>query len=371
MAQITGRSVRDEASQPTLCAVQWVRTKRAKWLGHILRENELSLVKTAVLTSFARGEVGTLMDEAPPHRSISHLCAIASKRDGAWEDWCKTLQRTICPDKYDGLADPEIRRSLRRGPRRTYDPVPPVITVPPPRCYPDRGAVPRATSSGSRNQRWDAIFAEALAEVQDRDTYDPTKPTDLYTDGSCTDNGRPFAAAGWGVHVHNSDQLSEYFGALPGQVQTNNRAELAAVEAALQLAWASTHSHCRVLADCGLACMGIANTSDEWAWRSALGLKGWLHRWERNGWHSASGGRVRHADIWQHIIRWLRLFEGDPNRRVEVLHVKAHAGTHGNERADKLAAEGSALRFQLMEDAAPQNWFQNALEKYWGNRAPS
>ena len=111
LAQITRRSVRQEASQPTLCAVQWARVKRAKWLGHILREDEMSLVKKAILRSHARGDLGTLMDEAPPHRSIAHLTALASKRDGCWEDWCAMLARK------------EWRRVPQRGTR-----VPPTIT---------------------------------------------------------------------------------------------------------------------------------------------------------------------------------------------------------------------------------------------------
>ena len=73
----------------------------------------------------------------------------------------------------------------------------------------------------------------------------------------------PFAAAGWGVCVHNSDKLGEFYGALPGQMQTNNRAELVVVEAALQLAWNSEHVDCRVLADCNLACLAIDNNTKE------------------------------------------------------------------------------------------------------------
>ena len=42
-----------------LCVVQWTRVKRVKWLGHIIRESELSLVRQAVLTSHARGDLGT------------------------------------------------------------------------------------------------------------------------------------------------------------------------------------------------------------------------------------------------------------------------------------------------------------------------
>ena len=50
------------------------------------------------------------------------------------------------------------------------------------------------------------------------------------------------------------------------------------------------------------------------------------------------------------------------------MHVKAHDGEKGNERADELAKEGSQLRFKLMELAAPEGWFQRALGEYWGNR---
>ena len=108
LSQMTGRSARDEARQPTLCAVQWARFHRAKWLGHIMREDELSLVKAAVISSYGRGVEGTLMDEAPPHRSIPHLCALASKADGFWEGWCAQLDLTICPDKYEGLLMPQV-----------------------------------------------------------------------------------------------------------------------------------------------------------------------------------------------------------------------------------------------------------------------
>ena len=139
--------------------------------------------------------------------------------------------------------------------------------------------------------------------------------------------------------MHNSGSLGEFYGALPGVMQSNNRAELTAVEAALQLAWNSDHRTCCVRADCNLACLAIDNTTDEWSWRSALGVKGWLARWEKNGWRSATGGRVSHSDIWRRILRWLRLFRDSPDRSVAISHVKAHEGTEGNERADVLASD--------------------------------
>ena len=78
--------------------------------------------------------------------------------------------------------------------------------------------------------------------------------------------------------MHNSDTLGEFYGALPGDIQTNNGAELAAVEAALQLAWNSQHRDCIFRADCNLACMAIDNTSEEWSWRHTLGMSDWMSR---------------------------------------------------------------------------------------------
>ena len=127
-----------------------------------------------------------------------------------------------------------MRQSLRRGRRRRYDPVPPTVIVPPPEAVPDTTAAPSGPANQpTLSQRWDAVFAEALAEVNDRPIQDPLAPADFFTDGSCNDNGMPWAAAGWGVCVENSVELGEFFGAVPGQIQTNNRAELTAVEAAL------------------------------------------------------------------------------------------------------------------------------------------
>ena len=66
------------------------------------------------------------------------------------------------------------------------------------------------------------------------------------------------------------------------------------------------------------------------------GVTGWIAGWKRNGWKTADRKPVKNIDLWQqldtlvagHDIRW---------------HwVKGHAGTEGNERADRLANEGMA-----------------------------
>lgn len=58
----------------------------------------------------------------------------------------------------------------------------------------------------------------------------------IYTDGACTNNGSPFAQAGWKAVLANpqGDTL-EIAGPVPeGQHQTNSRAELMAVAEALE-----------------------------------------------------------------------------------------------------------------------------------------
>ena len=56
-------------------------------------------------------------------------------------------------------------------------------------------------------------------------------------------------------------------------MQTNNRAELAAIEASLQLAWNSDHADCRIMTDCNMACQAIDNVTPEWEWRRALDVQ--------------------------------------------------------------------------------------------------
>ena len=227
LSRITGRSVHQEARAPTFDIVQWAKWKRARWLGHILREPELSLVRESVFEEAEGGRSGTLLDDAPPHRSRQHLQALASKQDNTWEEWCKELKSAVRPKK----------EGLRRNRGGQRDPTVPSIVVPPPVCLRGSMALSTEADATGRGESVADIVARAMAELgHGRPLVDATAPTDLYTDGSCLDPGKPWAAAGWGVHVVNSDKLGDYYGALPGSIQTNSRAELVALEASLQLA---------------------------------------------------------------------------------------------------------------------------------------
>ena len=154
----------------------------------------------------------------------------------------------------------------------------------------------------------------------------------------------------------NSDKLGDYYGALPGNIQTNSRAELVALETALQLAWLSPHQVFRIFTDCEYAKKGI---------------RLWLDKWRLNGWVNASGSRVSHTDVWRKIAGWMDKFKAVEDVGVgsmRIMHVKAHSGIAGNERADKWAGMGSKLRYDTTVKSQPRGWFRNTVERYWSNR---
>ena len=86
---------------------------------------------------------------------------------------------------------------------------------------------------------------------------------------------------------------------------------------------------------------------------------------------AGSGARVSHADIWKKICGWLDKFVAAEDVGVdtlEIVHVKAHSGIEGNERADVLARKGSKLRHDLMVKSQPRGWFRSVVERYACNR---
>ncbi|GAC94951.1 hypothetical protein PHSY_002524 [Pseudozyma hubeiensis SY62] len=108
----------------------------------------------------------------------------------------------------------------------------------------------------------------------------------VYIDGSAIRNGRPDAQAGWGVYFPNPglNDLSSY-GRLPGDLQTNNRAELYAMLKALQLFRGdgrplTIRCDSRYVKDC----------MDNWRWK-----------WKRNGWLTVRGTSVLNRDLIEDI----------------------------------------------------------------------
>ena len=102
-------------------------------------------------------------------------------------------------------------------------------------------------------------------------------------------------------------------------IQTNLRAEIAAVIAALKQAIEQKYEKLVIITDCMYVIESICINS---------------HKWKENGWKTAKGTQVIHK---KEFIEILQLQD-----QLEVVwrHVSAHKGEKGNGEADKLAKKG-------------------------------
>ena len=65
------------------------------------------------------------------------------------------------------------------------------------------------------------------------------------------------------------------------------------------------------------------------------GANKWMARWRADGW-SRAGQPLRNQDLWELLRRVFSEYLAQ-GWVVEVKHVPAHVGIHGNESADRLA----------------------------------
>jgi len=64
--------------------------------------------------------------------------------------------------------------------------------------------------------------------------------------------------------------------------------------------------------------------------------KGWVKRWQANGWRTSGKTPVKNSDLWEALIDLRQ------RHRVRFRHVAGHAGHTENERCDRLAREAAA-----------------------------
>ena len=135
-----------------------------------------------------------------------------------------------------------------------------------------------------------------------------------YTDGACSGNPGP---GGWGVllqalsdgKVVKERELSE-----GEKLTTNNKMELMAAIAALEILDRS--SEIRIFTDSKYVMNGIQT---------------WLSAWKLNNWKTSSKKTVKNGDLWKRLDALCQQHE------VDWKWVKGHAGNIGNERVDELA----------------------------------
>ncbi|KAK3349273.1 ribonuclease H-like protein [Lasiosphaeria hispida] len=147
----------------------------------------------------------------------------------------------------------------------------------------------------------------------------------IYTDGASSNNGKAGARAGVGVYFGHGDNrnISE---PLEGMPQTNQRAEMAAILRALEVADETQEIE---------ICSDSSYSIDA--------LTQWYRGWERNGWVSTGGKAVMNQDL---IKPALEIIQSRKRKGTETIFTKVdgHKGIPGNEAADRLAVAGRLMK---------------------------
>ena len=137
----------------------------------------------------------------------------------------------------------------------------------------------------------------------------------IYCDGGCDPNP---GKAGSGVAVYQNDQLIQLWYGVYNPNGTNNTAELNALFYSLQLAQHATKQ--------GLSAQILCDSM-----YSIQCIRDWAAGWEKNGWKKKAG-EIKNLEI----IKQAYALYNEIKDKVLLSQVKAHAGTEGNELADRM-----------------------------------
>ncbi len=132
---------------------------------------------------------------------------------------------------------------------------------------------------------------------------------EIFTDGSADDKRR----GGWAALLRYNNHEKLISGAEPNT--TNNRMELTAAVMALR----ALKKPCEV----------DLHTDSQYLKRAFT--DGWLEKWQRNGWKTASKQPVKNKDL------WLELLKETKRHKIKWHWTKGHAGHRENEIVDKAA----------------------------------
>jgi ribonuclease HI len=178
------------------------------------------------------------------------------------------------------------------------------------------------------SQRRNAVAL--IAPSQSSQSVPSSDSLHIFVDGACTDNGKRGAKGGFGVHVYGTPSFDISRSLFPHEQQTNNRAELRAIQAALDLIdqhgaeWFKTHAHVTIWSD------------SEY---SIHCLTKWAKGWASHGWKKKDGGLIQNLDVVKPLYERLQRMP-----RVSFHHVRGHQDFKknqfpfdGNIKADALA----------------------------------
>lgn len=176
----------------------------------------------------------------------------------------------------------------------------------------------------------EAVLEPMVGVVKRNELIAPSNPFHIFVDGACSGNGQRGAKGGYGVHVYKNSSLDVSRPLFPNEQQTNNRAELRAIQAALDLIdqhgteWSKVHSEYYIWSD------------SEY---SIHCLTKWAKGWASHGWKKKDGGLIQNLDLVKPLYERLQRMP-----RVSFHYVRGHQDMKrnqfpydGNIQADALA----------------------------------
>ena len=143
----------------------------------------------------------------------------------------------------------------------------------------------------------------------------PNMDITIFCDGGCEPNP---GKAGSGIAVYRRDKLVQLWYGKYNSNGTNNTAELNALYQSLSLAKIALDKEFSVEVRCD-------------SMYSIQCIRDWAPGWEKRGWKKKDG-EIKNLDI---IKLAYGVFQ-DIKANLVLSHVKAHAGTEGNEMADRM-----------------------------------
>ena len=108
VSHITQRSIQEEATTGTRTfdLLRWIRARRLRWVGHILRMRDDRLIKQALHTIYDNRKEGDILMDIPDTKDWQDLQAIASHRKG-WRARVHKIKPPDCSTHFTARATAE------------------------------------------------------------------------------------------------------------------------------------------------------------------------------------------------------------------------------------------------------------------------
>lgn len=148
------------------------------------------------------------------------------------------------------------------------------------------------------------------------------KIIEIYTDGSASKNGMVGSNGSFGVIVMRDGLVIDAYGSPRENDTTNNRQEMSAI------LWA--YEHYGIEPSFGVS-IPIVYSDSSYAINS---FTKWMDSWKRNGWFKSDGKQPENLDL---IKKFDKLKMS--GKEIDLIYVKGHAESFGNNLADRLATQ--------------------------------